>query len=73
MHPRPTYGPSQRSGRIIIQGMANGRSNIADSPESAGFFEATKKIHAKTAMARSRNNPATARPPRERLKTGFRV
>jgi len=71
--PKAANGPSQDSGIIRIQGIANGRSNIPDSPESAGFFDATKNIQAKMAMARRRNNPAAAKPPGESLNTGLNI
>jgi hypothetical protein len=52
---------------IIIHGSAKGSSIMPDSPESAGFFEATKYTHANTAAARNRNTLAAATPPQENL------
>ena len=40
----PAGSPSQDSGIIITQGMANGSSDIPDSPESPGFL--TQRQHA---------------------------
>jgi hypothetical protein len=71
MDAKPTYGPIQELGRIMIQGNANGRSSTPDSPESAGFFEAKKNIQAKTAPARNRNKPPAAIPAFENLMIGF--
>jgi hypothetical protein len=55
---------------IDIHGIAKGRSRIPDSPESAGFFDATKKIQAKTEAAATRKSPAAKKPHRESLNTG---
>ncbi len=46
---------------------------MPDSPESAGFFDATKNTHARTPAADNRNNPAASAPPRENLSAGFIV
>jgi hypothetical protein len=43
---------------------------MPDSPESPGFFDATKKIQAKTEVAANRNSPAAKKPHRESLNTG---
>jgi hypothetical protein len=43
---------------------------MPDSPESAGFFDAIKKIHEKTDAAASRKIPDARKPPRESLKVG---
>ena len=71
MLPRAASGPTHVSGIIIIQGIISGSIMIADSPESAGFLEAIKNIHAKRAVARSRNKPAAVKPPGESLNVGF--
>jgi len=69
----PVNGPTKAFGISIIQGIANGRSNRPDSPESAGFFEAMKTIHANVATARNRNIPAATIPPFENLMLGFNI
>lgn len=51
--------------------MAKGRRRMPDSPESAGFFDATKNTQARTPAADNRNNPAASAPPREYLSAGF--
>ncbi len=73
IQPKATHGPSQPFGTSDIQGMAKGRRRTPDSPESAGFFDATKNSQAKTAAADNRNNPAASAPPRENLSAGFIV
>jgi len=67
MQPKATHGPSQPFGTSDIQGIAKGMRRRPDSPESAGFFEATKNSQAKTAAADNRNSPAASAPPRENL------
>jgi hypothetical protein len=69
----PVNGPTKAFGISIIHGIANGRSNMPDSPESAGFFEATKKIHTNVATARNRNIPAAMIPPIENLMLSFNI
>jgi len=73
MLPKAANGPTHVSGIIVIQGIISGSIMIADSPESAWFFEATKKIHANKAVARSRNKPAAVQPPGESLSIGFSI
>ena len=63
--PRAARRPSHRPGISDIQGIANGRRRIPDSPESAGFFDATKNIQLKIKATTSRNNPATINPARD--------
>jgi hypothetical protein len=70
MQPNPTHRPSHLLGMIDIQGMAKGNSRMPDSPESAGFFDAIKKIHEKTDAAASRKMPDARKPPRESLNVG---
>ena len=67
IQPNATHGPSQPLGTSDIQGIAKGRRRMPDSPESAGFFDATKNTQVKTAVADNRNNPAASTPPRENL------
>jgi len=67
----PAAGLSQVLGTSIIHGIAKGKRSIPDSPESAGFFEATKNIQANTAMAENRKIPATMKPLQECLITSF--
>jgi hypothetical protein len=67
----PIAGLSQVLGASIIHGIAKGKRRIPDSPESAGFFEATKNIHANTATAENRKIPATMNPLQECLITSF--
>lgn len=43
---------------------------MPDSPESAGFFDATKKIHRRTDKARRRKIPLARNPARESLNDG---
>jgi len=69
MLPKPAPGPSHELGMIDIHGIAKGRSRIPDSPESAGFFDATKNIQEKTDAAATRNSPAAKKPHRENLNT----
>ena len=38
---------------------------MPDSPESPGFFDATKNTQARTAAADNKKNPAATVPPRE--------
>ena len=64
---KATGRPSHVLGTIEIHGMAKGRSRIPDSPESAGFFDATKNTQAKTEVNDKRSNPAATRPLRENL------
>ena len=63
----PVPSPSHFVGSIEIQGIANGTSQIPDSPESAGFVDATKKIQANTIPAASRKSPAAMLPARDVL------
>ena len=65
--PTATIRPSHASGTQDIQGIANGRSRMPDSPESAGFFDATKNIQAKTEINDKRSDPAAIVPPLENL------
>ncbi len=71
--PKATQGPSHVLGTSEIQGIAKGSSKMPDSPESAGFFDATKNTQAKTAAADNRKNPAAAMPPRENFSEGMIV
>jgi hypothetical protein len=71
MQLEPTQGPSHLLGTSIIQGIAKGRSRSPDSPESAGFFDATKKAQVKTAAADTKKNPAAIAPPRETFSKGI--
>ena len=73
IQPKATHGPSQPFGTSDIQGIAKGMRRRPDSPESAGFFEATKNTQAKTAAADNRNNPAASTPPSENLNAGVIV
>ena len=65
--PTATIGPSNALGTSDIHGIAKGRSKIPDSPESAGFFDATKNTQAKTEIIDKRSNPAASMPLRENL------
>ena len=46
---------------------------MPDSPESAGFFDATKNTQAKTAAADNKKKPAAAVPPRDNFSEGIIV
>jgi len=63
----PVPSPSHFVGKMEIQGIANGTSKIPDSPESAGFLDATKKTQEKTAPAANKKSPAAMLPPRDFL------
>lgn len=69
--PKAIQGPSHVFGTSEIQGIAKGSSSRPDSPESAGFFDATKNTQAKTAVADNKKNPAASVPPRENLSEGI--
>lgn len=69
MQATPVPSPSHLVGNMYIHGMANGSSRIPDSPESAGFFDVTKKTQKKTVPAASRKRPAARLPPRDFLNT----
>ena len=43
---------------------------MPDSPESAGFIDATKNTQAKTAAADNKKKPAASMPPRENFSEG---
>ena len=73
MHNNPVIGPNHFGGINIIHGIAKGRSKIPDSPESAGFLDATKNTQANTATADNKNNPAAIKPPVENLRIGFSI
>jgi len=57
----------------MIHGIANGSNMIPDSPESAGFMEATKKIQQKTPTASDRNSPPAIKPANDFLILGFNM
>ena len=63
IHARAKKGPTQWLGAEVIHGIAKGKSKMPDSPESAGFFDATKNTQAKTAIAANRNSVAATVPP----------
>ena len=71
MQAKPAIGPSQRTGSHMIQGIANGNSRIPDSPESAGFLEATKKIQQKMARIKRTKIPLTVKPSGDHLILSF--
>lgn len=66
--PSAKKGPTHSFGARVIHGIAKGRSRIPDSPESAGFFDATKNTHEKTAAAANKNSVAAIAPPRDLLR-----
>ena len=73
MHANPVIGPSQRTGNHMIQGIANGNSRMPDSPESAGFLDATKNIQQKMATIRNKNKPLTIMPTGDHLILSFNM
>lgn len=66
--PVATSGPSHAPGISEIHGIAKGTSQIPDSPESAGFFDATKNTQAKTEANDKSSNPAATVPIHENVK-----
>ncbi len=71
--PKATQGPSHVLGTSEIQGIAKGSSRMPDSPESAGFIDATKNTQVKTAAADNKKKPAASMPPRENFSEGIIV
>jgi len=67
IQPMPVPSLSHLVGNIYIQGIANGKSKIPDSPESARFIDATKKTQQKTAPVMKRKGPAAMLPLQEFL------
>jgi len=71
--PNAIQGPSHAPGTSEIQGIAKGSNRMPDSPESAGFFDATKNTQAKTPAADNKKKPAASMPPRENFSEGIIV